>query len=108
MPARAKVNAEQAPRHTNVDADPAVQRGRPPPSDSRASDARNNASRRVHRGSGDGMPTRRADATRETHPGGGVDHQPDAREGQSGPRWESDGPIVPMKRLTTAEGRGLS
>jgi hypothetical protein len=23
------------------------------------------------------------------------DHQPDAREGQAGPRWESDRPIVP-------------
>lgn len=35
-------------------------------------------------------------------------HQPDAREGQAGPGWESDGPIVPRKRVMTAEGRGLS
>jgi len=36
------------------------------------------------------------------------DHQPDAREGQAGLRRESDGPIVPVKRVTTVEGRGLS
>ncbi|MFQ5705788.1 MAG: hypothetical protein ACE5HT_17465, partial [Gemmatimonadales bacterium] len=35
-------------------------------------------------------------------------HQPDAREGQAGPGWESDGPIVPRKRVMTVEGRGLS
>lgn len=34
--------------------------------------------------------------------------QPEAREGQAGPGWESDGPIVPRKRVTTVEGRGLS
>jgi hypothetical protein len=36
------------------------------------------------------------------------DHQPDAREGQAGPGWESDRPIVPKKRVMTVEGRGLS
>lgn len=32
------------------------------------------------------------------------DHQPDAREGQAGPGWESDRPIVPKKRVMTVEG----
>ena len=36
------------------------------------------------------------------------DPQPDAREGQAGPGWESDRLIVPRKRVTTVEGRGLS
>jgi hypothetical protein len=36
------------------------------------------------------------------------DHQLNAREGQVRPQWESDRPIVPKKRVTTAEGRGLS
>jgi len=36
------------------------------------------------------------------------DHQPNAREGQVGPGWESDRPIVPRKRVMTVEGRGLS
>jgi hypothetical protein len=36
------------------------------------------------------------------------DHQPDAREGQAGLLWESDRPIVPLTRVTTAEGRGRS
>jgi len=44
------------------------------------------------------------------------DPQPDTREGQAGPGWESDRLIpslrsrtrVPRKRVTTVEGRGLS
>jgi hypothetical protein len=35
-------------------------------------------------------------------------HQLNSREGQNRPGWESDRPIVPRKRVTTAEGRGLS
>ena len=68
----------------------------------------NKERRWVHRGSGDSMLARKTDATRQTHPGGGASRQPDAREGQAGPGWESDRPIVPMKRVMTAEGRGLS
>jgi hypothetical protein len=52
-----------------------------------------------------GRPTPAMDSKRPSATGR---HQPDAREGQAGPGWESDRPIVPRKRVTTAEGRGLS
>ena len=63
---------------------------------------------RVRRGSGDGMSARRTDATRETHTGEADEPQLNAREGQVRPGWESDRLIVPRKRVTTVEGRGLS
>ena len=34
------------------------------------------------------------------------DHQPDAREGQAGPGWESDRPIVPKKPGNAGGGKG--
>ena len=63
---------------------------------------------RVRRGSGDGMSARRTDATRETHTGEADAPQLNAREGQVRLGWESDGSIVPKKRVTTVEGRDLS
>src|SRR5438105_3121736 len=49
--------------------------------------------------------TRRSDATRET-PGGGCVTQPDAREGQDGPRGGSEGFIVPAKPVNAGGGKG--
>lgn len=81
------MNAEQAPKPIHAGADPAVTRGRPPPCPSLPVPglAHEQRTARVRRGSGDSMPARRAGATRETPPGGGVDHQPDAGDGQAGP-----------------------
>jgi hypothetical protein len=47
-------------------------------------------------------------ATRETHPVAARDRQQNPREGQFWPVRESDRLIVPMKRVTTAEGRSRS
>src|SRR5438128_11755949 len=48
---------------------------------------------------------RRARATRET-PGGGCVTQPDAREGQAGPRGESERSVVPGKPGNAGGGKG--
>ena len=47
----------------------------------------------------------RSSATRET-PGGGCVTQPDAREGQAGPRGESQRSIVPAKPSNAGGGKG--
>ena len=50
----------------------------------------------LHRGSGGGMYTRKAHATREA-PMRDQDDQPDAREGQAGRTGVAERPVVPMK-----------
>ena len=61
----------------------------------------------LHRGSGGGMYTRKAHATRE--PQCVIrDDQPDAREGQAGRTGVAERPVEPMKPVMLGEGRGLS
>ncbi len=57
------------------------------------------------RGSGDGMYTRKAYATRRPHD---VvrDDQPDAREGQAGRRGVTERFVVPMKPGNAGGGKG--
>ena len=101
------VNAEQAPKQlVRAPTSLAEREGRRRRMQG-PSNAPNNPVRRVRRGSGDGTSARKHDATRETHPGGGS-RQLNSREGQVRPGWESDRPIVPKKRVMTAEGRGRS
>lgn len=50
---------------------------------------------------------RRSDATREAPAVIACDGQPTAREGEVGPFGVTERPVVPTKRLTTVEGRGL-
>ena len=52
--------------------------------------------RPLHRGSGGGMYTRKARATREA-PMRDQDDQPDAREGQAGRRGDAERFAVPVK-----------
>ena len=60
---------------------------------------------RLHRGSGGGMFTRKARATREAQR---VirDDQPDAREGQAGRTGVAERLVVPMKPGNAGRGKG--
>ena len=46
------------------------------------------------------------DATREAPAVVARDHQPDAREGQAGPRGVAERPVVPMKPGNAGGGKG--
>src|SRR5262249_5936081 len=69
---------------------------------------RSDASQWSHRGSGDGMPAKRSDATRETLGGGarGPNREP-ARDRPGRLGWRT-GPQYRRGRVMPAEGRGLS
>jgi hypothetical protein len=59
----------------------------------------------LHRGSGGGMSTRKAHATREA-PMRDQDDQPDAREGQAGRTGVAEGLAVPLKPGNAGGGKG--
>ena len=59
----------------------------------------------LHRGSGDGMYTRKAHATREA-PMRDRDDQPDAREGQAGRSGVAERLVVPQKPGNAGGGKG--
>jgi hypothetical protein len=59
----------------------------------------------LHRGSGGGMSTRKAHATREA-PMRDQDDQPDAREGQAGRTGVAEGPVIPLKPDNAGGGKG--
>ena len=63
-----------------------------------------------HRGSGDGMRAKeRRVNTGDPEPRSAHrSDQPRPREGETGRDWESERPVVAMKRVTIAEPRGLS
>jgi RNA-directed DNA polymerase len=63
------------------------------------------STQRLHRGSGDGTYTTRADATRETPSCGLSAGQPDAREGQAGHGGESEGLVIPLKPGNAGGGK---
>ena len=67
---------------------------------------RSDANQWSHRGSGDGMPGRRSDATREAPSGESRELQPDAREGQAGPLGVAEGFVVPMRPGNAGGGKG--
>ena len=59
----------------------------------------------LHRGTGGGMYTRKAHATREA-PLVIRDDQPDAREGQAGRTGVAERPVLPMKPGNAGRGKG--
>ena len=59
----------------------------------------------LHRGTGGGMYTRKAHATREA-PCVIRDDQPDAREGQAGRTGVAERPVVPLKPGNAGGGKG--
>ena len=59
----------------------------------------------LHRGSGGGMSTRKAYATREA-PERDQDDQPDAREGQAGRTGVAERLVVPLKPGNAGGGKG--
>jgi hypothetical protein len=61
---------------------------------------------RSRRGSGDGMLTRKPDATRETPAVWACDPQPDAREGQAGPCGVTERLVVAMKPGNAGGAKG--
>ena len=68
---------------------------------------RHDPTRRSRRGSGDGMSAqRRSDATREAPAVAARDRQPDAREGQAGPRGVAERLVVPTKPGNAGGGKG--
>jgi hypothetical protein len=83
----------------NVGADPPVIRGRP----LLAGVSRATKPRRSHRGMGDGMHDEEIDRNTGSPCGEGRDPQPTSREGQVGPQWVADRPVV-ARRSGNAEG----
>jgi hypothetical protein len=99
--AATQVNAEQASKRTPCRPTRLVYRGRLIwPGETSEDDAR-----LLHRGTGGGMYTRKAHATREA-PRRGGDDQPDAREGQAGRHGVAERLVVPVKPGNAGGGKG--
>src|SRR6478672_766198 len=65
----------------------------------------NDTCSRSRRGSGDGMSAQESNATREAPLGGEWVHQPDAREGRSGPAGVTERLVVPLKPGNSGGGK---
>jgi hypothetical protein len=61
---------------------------------------------RSHRGNGDGTQAEEKHETREAPAVAGRDRQPDAREGQAGPRGVTERLVVPPKPGNAGGGKG--
>ncbi len=96
------VNAEQASKRPDAEADPSRYRGRPPPQE-----LKSEHTLRFRRGSGDGMHVL-GDLAQHGNPRSveGRDFQPDAREGQAGLGGVADRPVVPLTPGNAGRGKG--
>ena len=92
--AATRVNAVQAPKQPDVEADPVAIRGRPPSWRGEGTTPRDATSSRVPPGYWRWHAcTRRSDATREASAVGTRDSQPTTREGQVGPFEVAERPV---------------
>ena len=105
--AATQVNAVQAAKPPDVEADPVALRGRPPSLETEGLPSRRDTLQGFHRGIGGGMPVeRRSDATREASAVGARDPQPTTREGQVGPPEVAERPVRARKPGNAGGAKG--